>query len=123
MAKVKIVNKQVRMELSDIIKYQIITHCYINRIPITESDLKCITLLAVEDHKDLSQFCKKAADQQIFKSTQTVRNCIVKLEKSNLIIKHGKNKKKIILNPDLKIQTDGNIMLDYKIIHLEPTQS
>jgi len=118
MAKVNLVNKRIKMELSDIIKYQLLTHCYVNRIYVTESDLKCMTLLALSENNDLTDFCEEATNQQIFKSTQTVRNCIVKLEKIKLIIKEGKNKKKIKINPGLKIQTRGNILLDYKIAHV-----
>ena len=33
------------------------------------------------------------------------------------------NKKKIKINPDLKIQTEGNILLDYKIVRVESKEA
>jgi hypothetical protein len=37
-----------------------------------------------------------------------------------LITKEGKNRKKIFLSDSLKVQTTGNIVLDYKIVYVEP---
>lgn len=125
MAKFNLVDKKVRMGLYDIVKYQIITHCYVKRIAVTESDLDCLTMLAMVDDCDLTEFCLLATEKRIFKSTQSVRNCLVKLEKSNLIAKEGKTKKKkkISLNPDLMIQTSGNIMANYKFFYLDPEEA
>ena len=33
--------------------------------------------------------------------------------------KEGKNKKKIFINPDLKLHSHGNILLDYKFLSVE----
>ena len=63
----------------------------------------------------LSSFCFEASDEQtIFKTEQTVRNCINKCEKHSLVVKDSKNKKIVMINPNLKVQTDGSILLDYK---------
>lgn len=122
MAKVNLVDKKVQMELSDIIKYQIITYCYINKIVLNESDLECLTLLGVTGKRDLSDFCVDAS--YIYKNTQTIRNCMVKMEKYGLIEKNGTKRSKVIyLNPIMNIQVSGNIVLDYKIIHLDTTKS
>jgi len=121
MAKVNLVNKKVVMTLDDIIKYQLITHCYIHKISMNESDLACLTLLGILGNYDLTDFCIQASQKNIFKTTQTVRNCLVKLEKHDLIQKTGKNKKTIYLNPEISIQSMGNIVLDYKIIHIATT--
>ena len=50
----------------------------------------------------------------IFKSPQSVRNSLNKSEKHKLIIKDSTNKKLILLNPSLKVQVNGNVLLDYK---------
>jgi len=121
MAKVNLVNKRVQMKLEDIVKYQLITHCYINKIALNESDLACLTLLGILGNYDLTDFCIQASQKNIFKTTQTVRNCLVKLEKHDLILKDGKNKKIIYLNPAINVQAIGNIVLDYKIVHLATT--
>ena len=118
MAKFNVVDKKVVTNLQDIVKYQIIVHCYVNRIPVTESDLDCLTILAILGESDLTEFCLLVTEKRIFKSTQSVRNCLVKLEKNNLISKEGKTKKKITLSSVMKIQTSGNILINHKFIHV-----
>lgn len=116
MALVNQVEKRVRMSTWQIVKYQILTHCYLFDIPISEADLNCLTLLATEGDQELTSFCTKAYTKKIFSSNQSVRNCLTKAEKKNLIKKEGKNKKKIYIHPDLKISSSGNILLDYKFL-------
>ena len=117
MALVNQVQKRVRMAKWDVVKFQILTHCYINNIVVTESDLNCLTLLSLIGPIELTHFCYDASEEYgIFKSPQTVRNCINKCEKNNLIQKDSKNKKLILINKDIKVQTEGDILLDYKIL-------
>lgn len=118
MALVNQVQKRVKMPKWDVVKFQILTHCYINRIAMSESDLNCLTLLSFNEPIELTNFCLDASSEEdwIFKSPQTVRNCINKAEKNNLVIKDTGNKKLIMLNPTLKIQTKGSILLDYKFL-------
>jgi len=118
MALVNQVQKRVRMTKWDVVKFQILTHCYINRIAMSESDLNCLTLLTFNQPIELTHFCYDASAEEdwIFKSPQTVRNCINKAEKNNLVIKDQNNKKIISIHPDLKIQYKGNILLDYKFL-------
>ena len=118
MALVNQVQKRVKMPKWDVVKFQILTHCYINRITMSESDLNCLTLLSFNEPIELTNFCLDASSEEdwIFKSPQTVRNCINKAEKNNLVIKDTGNKKLIMLNPHLKIQTKGSILLDYKFL-------
>ena len=118
MALVNQVGKRVKMPKWDVVKFQILTHCYINRIAMSESDLNCLTLLSFNQPVELTSFCYDASAEEewIFKSPQTVRNCINKAEKNGLVIKDPKNKRIIMLNPNLKVQTEGNILLDYKFL-------
>lgn len=126
MAKFAIVDKNVQMDLTEIVKYQLITHCYVKGIILTESELECLTLLAFTGDCELSLFCDMVVDKAIFKSTQTVRNCLVKLEKLNLISKkklndipkESRSKKKINVSDDIVICNKGNILLNYKIVHV-----
>jgi len=123
MAKVNLVNKKVSMELDQIIRFQIITHCFINLITVSELDLDCLVMLGVIGDAELKEFCEGMAVRRNSSSSQSIRNTLVKLEKKNLIIKTGNNKKKMTLNPSLKIQTKGNILLDYKIVRIETPES
>jgi hypothetical protein len=118
MALVNQVQKKVRMPKWDVVKFQILTQCYVNKIAMSESDLNCLTLLSFNQPIELTHFCYDASSEEewIFKSPQTVRNCINKAEKNNLILKDVDNKKVIFLNPSLKIQTEGTILLDYKFL-------
>jgi hypothetical protein len=118
MALVNQVQKRVKLPKWEIVKFQILTHCYINRITMSESDLNCLTLLSFNEPVELSNFCLDASSEEdwIFKSPQTVRNSINKAEKNGLVIKDKSNKKIIKLNPDLKIQTEGVVLLDYKFL-------
>jgi hypothetical protein len=67
---------------------------------------------------ELTHFCYDASsdEEMIFKSPQSVRNAINKAEKFKLVVKDDSNKKIILINPDLKIQVEGNILLDYKFL-------
>ena len=123
MALVNQVEKRVRMNTWQIVKYQILTHCYLYDIAVSDADLNCLTYLAMEGDQELNVFCAKAFDKKIFSSTQSVRNCLTKSEKKGLIKKEGKNKKKIFLNPDIKVHSKGNVLLDYKFLSVETSQS
>jgi hypothetical protein len=125
MALVNQVQKRVKMPKWDVVKFQILTHCYINKISMSESDLNCLTLLSFNQPIELTHFCYDASSEEdwIFKSPQTVRNCINKAEKNGLILKDSDNKKIITLNPALKIQTAGTILLDYKFLGNDTQES
>lgn len=119
MAKFNVVEKKVQLGLDDIIRFQLSTHCYLKDISVSISDLKCLTLLGVAGEADLSEFCMLVATKGYFKTNQTVRNCLTRMEKQGIIVKTGLSKKRVIsLNQDLKVQTTGNILLDYKIFHI-----
>jgi hypothetical protein len=137
MAKVNKVDKKVNMTLEEIIKFQIITYCYINRITISESELNCLTLLGLNVKAELSDFCNACCAPEnkdkdstltytkvIFKTPQTVRNALAKLTNYNIISKDGLGHNKTIeLNKDLKIQIEGNILLDYKFFYIGTQES
>jgi len=125
MALVNQVQKRVRMSKWNVVKFQILTHCYIKKILLSDSDLNCLTLLSFNEPIELTSFCYDASSEEdpIFKSPQTVRNCINKAEKNNLVIKDIENKKLIKLNTELKIQTEGTILLDFKFLGDESENS
>ncbi len=112
-------DKRMRMDTWQIVKYQILTHCYLYNIQVSEADLDCLTYLAIEGEQELTSFCIKAHAKNIFSSTQSVRNCLTKAEKKNLIVKEGKNKKKININPIMNVHSKGNVLLDYKFLSIE----
>tara|TARA_R110000751_G_scaffold173976_1_gene280384 strand:- start:1132 stop:1557 length:426 start_codon:yes stop_codon:yes gene_type:complete len=137
MAEVNLVEKKTRMNHADIIKFQLMTYCFIYNKKLSEAELNCLALLGSYGEYELGDFCllsevsnedvrnklgksydKSINGQGIFSSAQTVRNFLSKAEKLGLINKKGKNTKTISLNPNLKIQTKGNILLQYKIAYV-----
>ena len=91
---------------------------------MSESDLDCLTLLSFNQPIELTNFCYDASSEEdwIFKSPQTVRNSVNKAEKNGLVVKDSDNKKLIQLNPALKIQTKGTVLLDYKFLGENDTE-
>lgn len=125
MAIVNQVQKRVRMPKWDLVKYQILTHCYIHKLSLSESDLNCLTLLSFNQPIELTDFCYDASSEEgwIFKSPQTVRNSINKAEKTGLVIRDADNKKTIMLSPSIKVQTEGVILLDFKFVSIEQQET
>jgi len=123
MPKANLVEKKIRMTRRDIIKYQILTHSFVHSISYSEAELNCMTLLGICGEIDLSEFCNYVVDENIFKVPQTARNFLTKAERMNLIEKNGTSRKKIKIKDDLKIQTTGNIILNYKIFYVDTQES
>jgi hypothetical protein len=123
MARVNQVRKTVRMDLWNIVRFQIATHCTLRELNVSDLDLNCLTFLALGGEQPLTEFCDAATKNKIFGSSQSVRSAITKAEKKDLVIKNGGYNKLIKLNPDLKIQISGNILLDYKFVRVESENS
>lgn len=117
------VQKKIRMELWDIVKFQIVVHCHINKIELSEQEVDCLGLLALYGNSELTGFCTEAIKRNVSGSTQSVRNALAKIEKKGLILKTGKGKKRISINPVMNVQVKGNILLDYKVVRFEPEES
>jgi len=111
------VSKKVKMSKGDIVKYQLLTHCYLERITVSNADLDCLTMLAFNGEIELTEFCNYASDEGIFKTPQSVRNAVIKFERKGMIEKNGKEM--IKLAPVLNVQAKGNVLLDYKFVSLE----
>ena len=123
MTKVNKVDKKVKMSKEGVIKYQILTFCFLNDVQISISDLNCLTELAKMGDHELTSFCKVVAEKEIFKSPQSARNAITKAEKKNLVDKIGNNRKSIRISKAMNVQTEGTIFLDYKFLGVEPERS
>lgn len=135
MANVNLVKKAGHMDLWDIVKFQVNLHCHLNHITISDSDTECLTLLAINGETELTEFCNAACEadernkdhdlsyeMEIFKTPQSVRNSINKIENIGLISKKGKSKKKISVNPSMKIQSAGNIFVEVKFLRKDESQ-
>lgn len=118
MAKLTIVDKKAQVSVWSILKLQIMIHCELNGINISEADSNALVHLIKLGETELSFFCIEASsDPRMFKSAQSVRNFVSKAEKQKLIVKKGNTKKKISINPDLGIVTEAeNLLIDYKFL-------
>ena len=123
------VQKSVMMNLWEIVCFQINTYCHLNNLVISASDIDCIALLAINKESELTDFCNAACNEEerlkdttlkltkeIFRTPQSVRNSINKLERMNLIVKKGKSKKKICVSNILDLQAEGNIFIEIKLL-------
>jgi hypothetical protein len=124
MALINKVLHQTLLGKAEVIKFQILTYCFLNDIPIADGQLEILTLLATKGKCELVSFCELAHAEGIYKSSQVARNSLnvlAKTEPKKLVIKEGKNKKLVYVNPDLKLQTEGNILLEIKFAFINET--
>jgi len=121
MAVVNQVEKKIRMDQWDIVKFQLTVHCYVKRIKVSDHDLSCLTLLGIVGEQTIESLCKLVVSNEIFSSLQSARNVLSKAEKVGLVSRSPINKRKVVLNPSLNIQTSGNILLNLKVVRVEPT--
>ena len=123
MAIVNKVDIKMKVDIDKTIQYQIMTYCFFNNIFISNSDMKFLAELSKYENIELTKFCLKLVEGDIFKSPQSARNAITKAEKKNLLDKSGNNKKTISLQKDINVQTSGLVLLDYKILGSESKES
>lgn len=119
MAIVNKVDLKMQVDIDVSSRYQILTYCFLNDILISNSDLKFLAELSKVDDIELTKFCVDLVSKGIFKSPQSARNAITKAEKKDLLTKKGTNKKTITLNKDINVQTEGLVLLDYKVLGSE----
>lgn len=118
MALVNKINKSAKVDKNTVNKYQIITHCFFNNIDVNKSDVEVLSTIA--DKKiSLPDLCKLLYKNKVFKSEQSARTALGKIEKKGLIIKHkGEDVKFVSINPDIGI-LEGNVLLDFKFLGIE----
>ena len=117
MAKAKVVNKQIPMDLFDIIKYQINLFCFLNKKRLSPAQQDCLSLLGMYGDMFLSDFCEEVVKEEIFGNVQTTRNFITKCISDGLVTRKGLGNKTICLNTELDIITEGTILLNLKLYH------
>lgn len=122
------VQKKVRVNYHDLVKYQIMTEVmFFGKEHLIPSDMELLTLLALWGPMELGVFCTKAAKhldpnikpEEIAVRAQNVRNRIVKLEKRKLVEKSKSGKKMIQIAERIKLTAQGNVLLDYNFLAVE----
>lgn len=113
------IEKKVILNKFELVKYQLIHHCFINRIKLNETELNCLALLGEVGNIRLTDFGALAVEKGILGNPATVHNCMSKIEKSGLFIKKGTGKIIIYLNPELQIKSEGDILIEIKLLKRE----
>lgn len=97
------VNKKIEVDEIELVKFQLITHCFVSDIHLNETELRILSLLGVTGEIRLIEFCRLAVEKGLLGSETAVNNCLSKIEKSKLFLKKGTGKKNIYLNPEIGV--------------------
>jgi len=132
MASVNLYEKTGHKDLWDIVKFQLMVHCSSNDITLSDSELQCLTLLAINKQVELNVFCNMACyederilqdlpfTKELFKTPQSVRNVIGKLSLMKLISKEGPGGGKTVkIHESIDIQIEGNILVTLKYLRID----
>lgn len=118
MAIVNRMEQRAYLEKADIVKFQLLTHCFFKSIYLTNHELECLALLAQDQEADLNVFCRYIERKELYASAQSARNTLNRLERIGLVSKSGRKNKKVQVSSEIPLQTEGNILLDYKFAHV-----
>lgn len=117
--KVKRSERRLPLNLHDIIRFQITTYCFINKIQISPAQMDALAYLGEWGEMNISDFCDQVVSEEVFGNPQTVRNFILKCVKDGYVIRYGRGKKLISLIEDFELIAEGNILIDMKVYHVE----
>lgn len=129
------VQKKIRLNAYDLVKYQIITELiFFKKEHLIASDIELLTLLTLWGPIELGKFCNAAAKQiydinameEFAIRSQNIRNRISKLQSRGFVVKSEskKDKRKLIqLNPVFDIHKNGNVLLNYNFLSVETSKA
>jgi hypothetical protein len=75
--------------------------------------------LGLYGEMNMSDFCNEVVSEEIFGNVQTTRNFITKCVKDGLVTRNGLGNKLVSVSSNLELLTEGNILLNLKVYHLE----
>jgi hypothetical protein len=110
------VHKKTRLTLREGLEYQLLTYCFVKDLNISLADRKALVELIVYGPTPLKDFCTHITDLGIFKSSQSTRNALSKLEKMGLIYKIGKSRKEIVIHPHCEIINKPAVLLQFEFL-------
>lgn len=110
------VHKKTRLTLREGLEFQLLTYCFIKDLSISAADRKALVELIVYGPTPLKDFCSHITSLNIFKSSQSTRNALSKLEKMGLIYKTGKSRKEIIIHPGCEIINKPAVLLQFEFL-------
>jgi len=110
------VNKKTKFTVREGLEFQLLTYCFIKNLNISIADRKALVELIIYGPTPLKDFCTHITDLVIFKSTQSTRNALSKLERMGFIYKTGKSRKEIVLHPDCGVVNKPAVLLDFQFL-------
>jgi hypothetical protein len=102
------------MNKRQIVKFQFLSYAFVSKISLTDRDIDILTYLAIEKSIDIDVFMSKCFEKKYTKTLQSLKVWIYKFKKLGII---SKQKDYIFISPKLNIQTEGNILLEYKFLY------
>ncbi len=114
-----LVETKVQLSTFEIIKYQFLHHCFMNKLLLNNTDIICLSLLGEAGMIPLGEFCKLVVDKKVLKNPIGVNNVLKRLIDKKLVVKERREMQMVFLNPELKIQIDGNIVINIKLFKVE----
>lgn len=116
------VDKKINVDEFELVKFQLLTHCFVEKLRLTETELNVMALLGTQKQIRLTHFCRLVVEKEFLGSEISVNNCLSKLERTEIFLKKGVGKKIICLNPILNIVHEGTVILDVRLIKRDDTQ-
>jgi DNA-binding MarR family transcriptional regulator len=114
---VRKVDKKVRSNRDKVIMYQILTYCFFNNIKVSRTELELLTDLSKNNGIEINELCQQLSVKCIYRTKQSARNAITKIEKKGLIVKDGDSRKKRVwISEDIEVETHNAIFLDIKVL-------
>lgn len=108
------IQKKVKVDSQfKMVKLQLLLYTFFKNIDLSDAELNCATHLALKGFK--KDFLRAMVEEGVFKSEQTVRNCLRKLLTAKVAIKDGKG---WIVNPEISVGIDSLILLDLKVANM-----
>jgi hypothetical protein len=115
--------KNIELSLHDLIRFQINMYCFIQKIKISPAQMDTLAYLGEWGDINISDFCDQIVSKEIFSNPQTVRNFILKCVRDKYVVRGGKGDKIISLTEDVDLLSEGNILIDMKVYHVETKES
>lgn len=117
--KIKEKNKLLQINKFQLVKFQVMVYCFEHDIEINHTDLNILALMGELGKKHLTEFSKIAVQRKILGTRPSVDNCVQRLSYRDFCVREGIGKIIISLNPKMKIVSEGNVVMNLRLISLE----
>lgn len=114
-----LISHNTQLNKFEIVKYQIMNYCFINKVRLGETELTCLALLGECGPILMTDFWKLVVAKGVLKNPIGVNNILLRLHDKKLVVKQNSSKKTVEINPELNIHAEGDIVINLKLYKLE----